>query len=174
MPALVLFRHAKAAQPLPGQQDFSRPLTERGRNDAASMGKILAGLGIDLALVSAACRTRETWEIASREIATPPALSIEQDLYLCSSAKLVTRLRRTPANIEKIVAVGHNPCTQEVALWLARHAPARSQAAIREKFPTAAIAIFDLAKGGWGDLAPERVTLRRFTTPGLIASEAID
>jgi len=168
MPALFLFRHAKAAQPLPGQRDFDRPLTERGRNDAASIGKILAGQGIDLALVSAACRTRETWEIASHEIARPPSVSIEPELYLCNSAKLVTRLRQLPANIQNIVAVGHNPCTQEVALWLARNSDKRLAAEIRDNFPTAALAIFDLDGEGWADLAPDRVRLRRFVTPKTI------
>jgi phosphohistidine phosphatase len=165
MPALFLFRHAKAAHPSAGQQDFDRPLTERGRNDAAAIGRILAGQGIDLALVSAACRTRETWKIASRDVVPPPALSIEEELYLCSSAKLITRLRRLPANIQNIIAVGHNPCTQEVALWLARNSDNRLAAEIRDNFPTAALAIFDLRGEGWEDLSPDRVTLRRFVTP---------
>jgi phosphohistidine phosphatase len=168
MPALFLFRHAKAAQPSAGQQDFDRPLTERGRNDAASIGKILTGQGIDLALVSAACRTRETWEIASRDLVPLPSMSVEAELYLCSSAKLVTRLRQLPGNIQNIIAVGHNPCTQEVALWLARNSDKRLAAQIRDNFPTAALAIFDLDGEGWEDLSPERVTLRRFVTPRTI------
>lgn len=168
MPVLFLFRHAKAAQPLAGQQDFDRPLTERGQTDAASVGKILAGQGIDLALVSASCRTRETWEIAGREIVPPPALSIEQDLYLCRSTKLITRLRQIPANVQNVLAVGHNPCTQEVALWLARNAKKQASAEIRDNFPTAALAIFDLEGDGWDGLGPERATLRRFVTPKMI------
>jgi phosphohistidine phosphatase len=165
MPALFLFRHAKAAQPLAGQRDFDRPLTGRGRNDAAAIGKILAGQGIDLALVSAACRTRETWEIAGRDLVPPPSVSVEPELYLCSSAKLVTRLRKLPANIQNIIAVGHNPCTQEVALWLARNSDKHVAAQIRDNFPTAALAIFDLDGAGWDRLGPEHATLRRFVTP---------
>ena len=38
-------------------------------------------------------------------------------------------------------------------------------AAMREKFPTAALAIFDLRDGGWSRLNPESVALRRFATP---------
>ncbi len=167
MPALFLFRHAKAAHPLSGQDDFDRPLTERGRNDAAAIGKILRNLGIDLALVSAACRTRETWDIAGAAIAPSPDVAIERELYLCSSAKLILRLRSLPAETQSVIAVGHNPCTQEVALWLARHSDAQRAAEIRDNFPTAALAIFDI-EGGWGQLAPDRARLKRFVTPKTI------
>ncbi|MDB5395310.1 MAG: hypothetical protein JWM91_2816 [Rhodospirillales bacterium] len=148
-----------------GQRDFDRPLTQRGRHDAAFMGKILAGQVIDLALVSPACRTRETWDIVGREIAPPQALLIERELYLCSSAKMIMRLRQTPANIQAVIAVGHNPCMQEVALWLARNSEKQLAAQIRDNFPTAALAIFDLDGGGWDRLAPDRTILRRFMTP---------
>jgi hypothetical protein len=40
---------------------------------------------------------------------------------------------------------------------------------MREKFPTAAIAVFDLRDGGWSRLGPESVAFRRFTTPKMDA-----
>jgi phosphohistidine phosphatase len=140
MAILSLLRHAKAAQPLPGQQDFDRPLTERGRNDAAWAGRILAGFKPDLALVSAAQRTRETWDIASQDTAPAPDLAVELYLFLCSPAQLLARL-------------------------LARNAEEPEVAIMRQKFPTSALAIFDLRDGGWSRLNPESVALRRFATP---------
>ncbi len=165
MAVLSLLRHAKAAQPLSGQQDFDRPLTERGRNDASWAGKILASLGVESAVVSAAHRTRETWEIASREMVPAPKLSLEKNLYLCSSAKMISRLREIPPDVQSVVVVGHNPCMQEVAYWLARHSTGSDHAAIGEKFPTCALAIFEIADGAWGRLSPETVALKRFLTP---------
>ena len=55
-------RHAKAEQV--GPSDFERALSGRGVADAVAGGGWLAELGIspDLALVSAALRTRQTWE----------------------------------------------------------------------------------------------------------------
>jgi phosphohistidine phosphatase len=163
MAVLSLLRHAKAAQPLPGQQDFDRPLTERGRGDAAWAGRILVGYKPDLALVSAAQRTRETWDIAGQGMS--PALALEQNLYLCSPAQLLARLQAIPANVRSVVAVGHNPCMHEIAVWLARNADEPEVAIMREKFPTAALAIFDLRDGGWSRLSPESIALRRFVTP---------
>jgi phosphohistidine phosphatase len=165
MAILSLLRHAKAAQPLPGQQDFDRPLTERGRGDAAWAGKMLAGFKPDLALVSAAQRTRETWDIAAQALSPPPSAAFELNLYLCSPAQLLARLQAVPANIRSVVAVGHNPCMHEIAVWLARNADESETAIMHEKFPTAALAIFDLRDGGWSRLNPESVALRRFMTP---------
>lgn len=165
MAILSLLRHAKAAQPLPGQQDFDRPLTERGRNDAAWAGGMLAGFKPGLALVSAAQRTGETWDIASQGMTPAPDLALELSLYLCSPAQLLARLQAVPANIRSVVAVGHNPCMHELAVWLARNADEPEVAAMREKFPTAALAVFDLRDGGWSRLSPESVALRRFATP---------
>ncbi len=165
MATLSLLRHAKAAQPLPGQEDFDRPLTERGRDDAAWAGTMLSILPPDYTLVSAARRTRETWEIASLKIAQQPTLAIEEELYLCSPAQLVTRLQRVPADVRSVVAVGHNPCMQEVAAWLTLRSKGPASAAIREKFPTSALAVFELEDGRWGELAPELTKLKRFAAP---------
>jgi phosphohistidine phosphatase len=169
MAVLTLLRHAKAAPPVPGQEDFDRPLTERGRSDAAWAGGILAPFKPDLALVSAAQRTRETWEIASQALAKAPELALEQDLYLCSPAQLLTRIQSVPATVRSVVAVGHNPCLEELALWLARDETEPEALMMRAKFPTSAIAIFDLRDGGWSRLAPESVAFRRFTTPEMDA-----
>jgi phosphohistidine phosphatase len=165
MAILSLLRHAKAAQPVPGQQDFDRPLTERGRSDATWAGRMLAGFKPGLALVSAAQRTGETWDIASQGMTPAPELALELNLYLCSPAQLLARLQTVPANIRSVVAVGHNPCMHELAVWLARNADEPEAVMMREKFPTAALAIFDLRDGGWSRLSPESVALRRFATP---------
>ena len=168
MAVLSLLRHAKAAHPLVGQQDFDRSLTERGRNDAAWVGNILATLAPDLAFVSPARRTRETWEIAGRGIAPAPDLMLEENLYLCNPPQLIARLRQIPANTSSVIVVGHNPCMQEVALWLGRRSKGPALAGVREKFPAAALAIFDLPDSTWGQLAPEQAVLRRFVTPHMI------
>ena len=64
---LILLRHGKAESVAESGGDFERGLTERGRRDAALIGRVLADAGItpDLALVSAARRARETWDEAS-------------------------------------------------------------------------------------------------------------
>jgi len=165
MAVLTLLRHAKAAQAVSGQEDFDRPLTDGGRTDAAWAGGIIAPFKPDLALVSASKRTSETWEIASQALSKAPDLALERGLYLCSPAQLLKRIQAVPATVRSVVAVGHNPCMEEFALWLASEETEPDALAMREKFPTAAIAVFDLRDGGWSRLGPESVALRRFTTP---------
>lgn len=169
MAVLTLLRHAKAAQAVPGQDDFDRPLTERGRADAAWAGTIIAPFKPDLALVSASKRTSETWEIASQALGKAPDLALERDLYLCSPAQLLKRIQAVPATVRSVVAVGHNPCMEEFALWLTADETEPEALTMREKFPTAAIAVFDLRDGGWSRLGPESVAFRRFTTPKMDA-----
>jgi len=165
MPTLVLFRHAKAAQALPGQRDFDRPLIERGRRDARRTGAVLAGLGLQTALVSAAIRTRETWEIASGAFETPPEAEIDHDLYLCGGRRLIRRLHEVPAEVRKLVVVGHNPDMQEVALWLAGRDESAAARSLRHKFPTAAAAIFDIDSESWDEFEPRQARLKRFVLP---------
>jgi phosphohistidine phosphatase len=168
MPFLTLLRHAKAAVQLPGQEDFDRPLTERGRADAARMGRLLAELSLDTALVSPAARTTETWNLASADFTTPLQPAVEQSLYLCRAAHLIERLRTVTPDIQSVVVVGHNPCMQEVALWLAGKTKAPGAGQMHEKFPTCAFATFELIAGGWSDLAPKTVSFVRFVTPRML------
>lgn len=69
---LFLLRHAKASRDDAMLDDFDRPLTERGIEDAALMGQLIADRGWwpARALVSPAMRTRQTWTLTQREL--PP------------------------------------------------------------------------------------------------------
>ena len=59
MPTLVLMRHGEAGF---AARDRARPLTPRGREEAASQARAIARVvgGIDVAIVSEATRTRQT------------------------------------------------------------------------------------------------------------------
>jgi phosphohistidine phosphatase len=65
MQRLILMRHAEAERTAGSGSDHDRVLSARGRRDAAAMGRALAGRGMrpDLALVSPAARTRQTWDL---------------------------------------------------------------------------------------------------------------
>jgi phosphohistidine phosphatase len=164
MPTLCLLRHARAAHPSRGQQDFDRRLTERGRGEAAGIAPVLAGLAPDLALVSAAARTCETWEIASCDIQPSPRLSIESDLYLGGAEELLARLRAISDAVASVVVVSHNPGLHELAMWLGGGSAGPDLTEMRRKFPTAALAVFTV-EPGWAKLTPGRANLSRFLAP---------
>ena len=77
---LLLLRHAKAERGQPGGRDHERALAQRGRDDAPRLGAYLVRhkLVPDLALVSTAARTRETWALATAAFAEPPPVQFEE------------------------------------------------------------------------------------------------
>jgi phosphohistidine phosphatase len=164
MPTLCLLRHAKATQAFFGQDDFSRRLTVRGRQDAALLAPVLGRLQPDLALVSSAARTVETWDIAAGALNPAPTLLLERDLYLCRAEAMLERIRDVPADVQRLVVVGHNPGIHEAALSIAGPDRGEAMIALRRGFPTCSLAVFKL-ETGWADLMLGQAQLSLLFTP---------
>jgi phosphohistidine phosphatase len=180
---LVLLRHAKSAWPdLP---DHERPLAGRGRRDAPVMGRWLRAAGHvpDRVLCSTARRTRETWQLAQRELGTAPPVSFEDRVYEASAAQLLDLARHAAPAVKTLLIVGHAPGIPELALMLAGAAtpagggggsgavPPAVADRMRAKFPTAAIAVLELT-GPWDRLGPGAPRLTSFVTPRDVAAAA--
>ena len=175
---LVLFRHAKSAWP--DVPDHERPLGNRGIRAAPVMGRWLrnAGLVPDLVLCSTARRARETWQFAQAGLAAAPPVSFEDRIYDEDGTGLLALIREVPPATGTLLLIGHNPAIEDLALMLAAPAgPAGRSAAgpgglerMREKFPTAAIAVLTAA-GTWHDLAPGQARLAAFVTPRDLPTE---
>lgn len=163
---LLLFRHAKSARP-EGVDDYDRPLAERGRKDAAFMGGLMAreDLVPDLALVSPALRTRETWALARRAFAAGIPERFDTSLYDSTPERLVNALRAAGTEAKVIVLVGHNPEMEETAALLCGDGEVDAMARLDAKFPTAALAVIDFPVANWADITPENGYLERFVTP---------
>jgi phosphohistidine phosphatase len=163
-PRLVLVRHAKAAD---GPVDVERPLTGRGRRNAAAIGGWLAEHGLlpDRVLVSPAVRTRQTWEHASRALAPPPESVVEPGLYDNTVEDVLAVVRPTPAEVTTLAVVGHNPSVAELAATLddGRGDPAAAQE-MAAGFRTGAVAVFRLAVP-FAEVAAGTGTLDRFVVP---------
>jgi phosphohistidine phosphatase len=156
MKRLLLLRHAKAAQDT-GEGDHDRPLTDRGRKDAARVGHAMdvRGYGPDSVLCSKARRTMETWQRLSPELVRAPAPEFCKELYLASPKTIVGRIQHTPSHVTSLLLLGHNPGIEECALRLARtpvsKAEARHLQEMKEKFPTCALAVLDFDVESWSD-----------------------
>ena len=156
---LVVLRHAKAAQE-PGLADEDRPLTGRGRRDAAAAGTWLgeAGLVPDLVLCSPARRTRETWQHLAAALAGPgggPAVTYDRRLYTGDATGLLDIVTQTAADVGVLLLVGHNPASHQLVYDLAGEC---------DSFPTAAMAVIGLS-GGWAGAVPGAGTMDRFWSP---------
>ena len=140
---LILFRHGKAESRAATGEDFDRALTERGRNDSRRMGERLAAAGLapDVALVSSAVRTLETWEQAAP--AFPKAkLDPRKELYNAAPDVLLEAARDSGA--ASVALIAHNPGLEVLAAELMGMADgdAGLATAARKGFPPASAAVF--------------------------------
>lgn len=162
MKRLIVMRHAKAAH-RPGLADAERPLTGRGRKDAAAAGAWLASRGLtpDLVLCSPSLRTRQTWECLAPALASVPATGVwyEPRLYQADEEDMLDVVAGTPAEVPEVLVIGHNPAAEQVASSLTGR-PAL-------ELPTSAIAVIGL--GGWARLAAAAGTAEAFWSPGSAA-----
>ena len=130
---LILLRHAKSAWDDAGQDDFDRPLNARGRDAAPRVGAwIAARAAPDHVLVSAAARTRETWD----RLGLDGAPVFRDDLYLAPAETI----RAALPDAGTVLVVAHNPGIAEAAATLARAAPDHPA---WSRYPTGACAILD-------------------------------
>ena len=145
MERLLLLRHGKAENQSWSGEDFDRRLTPRGARDAREAGERLAELGFrpDLALVSAAARTRETWE-ALAPACPACAVRFEEGLYHAEAGEVLDLVRRCADQAGTVMVVGHNPGLHELVLRLLIDGGASPDlmAAARSRFPTSAAAVF--------------------------------
>jgi phosphohistidine phosphatase len=160
---LLLLRHAKSSWDDPELDDHDRPLAKRGRRAAEDVGARLREMDLapDLVLCSTATRTRETLELLSLEHA---AVRFDDRLYGADEDELLDLVRELPDGTGWVLVIGHNPGLHELALRLAVSATGPDAEHLRERFPTAALAVFE-SDGGWAELADGRGRLRSYVTP---------
>ncbi len=161
---LILLRHAKSDWP--DVPDAERPLAKRGRRDAPRMGRWLHEHGYrpDVVIVSAATRTRQTWDLVAPELGGSPAVRFEPRAYAASAQTLLYLAQELPDRYRAALLIAHNPGLSELAASLA--APAVPHDGVRPavSLPTAAVAVLQFP-GDWPALTPAHARLIALTTP---------
>ena len=170
MRRLLLLRHAKSDWP-DGYDDAMRPLAERGRRDAPEMGKAIlrAGLVPDLALVSAAVRTRQTWDLVAPQLGRAVSMREEPSLYGASEKTLLDFARDAPDDVETLLLCAHNPGLERLARSFAKSGDADAIRRVEKKYPTCGLAVIELAVNRWKETSPPAGRLELFLTPASIA-----
>jgi phosphohistidine phosphatase len=167
MKSILLWRHAKSSWGNPGLADHERPLNGRGQLAAEIMAAHIAQLPDrpDLILCSTALRARQTLTPLLDRLAPAPPTSIETGLYLASEQALLERLLALPRETGRVLMIGHNDGMWLLASELVRKGSAPALAAVRDKFPTGALAVFEAPIESWAELAPGRTSLVSFVRP---------
>jgi phosphohistidine phosphatase len=155
MRRLILFRHAKAEPRAPGEDDFDRALSERGREDAVLIGQALArdNLAPDYALVSPARRTAETW-ICARDAFPRIRAELNRVLYNAGPEDIREAIEAVADRCDTLIVIGHNPGLHELAVELLTDASAAAAdiEAVSERFPTATAAVYEIDAVGRASL----------------------
>lgn len=162
---LLLLRHAKAAWP-PGVLDLDRPLAKRGQEAALVMGNYLRSerLEPDLAIVSPARRTQETWEHV-QPVLGDVEMRRDGRVYEAPAGRLLTVVREVEPQIRTLLVIGHNPGFEELARLLIGEGDMDSILRLGQKYPTAGLAVIDFDLESWEDVGKKSGRLERFVTP---------
>jgi phosphohistidine phosphatase len=116
---LILMRHAHAAQ---GEDDFTRPLSERGQKQAEVVGADLKELGLlpDRIVCSNALRARRTAEIVAAVLGFSGEIAKSHKLYDASMMDYFNAVRSTAETAQTLLLVGHNPSVSELLTTVQR------------------------------------------------------
>ena len=127
---------------------------ERGHADAAAAGRWLAARGgePELALVSAAVRTQETWESLAEGAGWDLDAELVEGLYTAGTQTALDLLREVDDGITSVIIVGHNPTMASLAAVLDDgdgDEEAGNELALG--YPTSAVTVFEY-DGKWSEL----------------------
>jgi len=169
---LYLLRHAKSDWSNPALTDHDRPLNKRGKKAAALISAYMAdhGLKPDMVWCSTATRARETlirWY--DGQLATPP-VEYRKILYLAGVDRLLAALSQTEEVHDRVMMIGHNPGFHQFAQLLTGAGAPELRDQLEVKYPTAALAVVELAIDHWRDAAFGQGALTHFVTPKSLIS----
>lgn len=171
MKTLTLLRHAKSGYDDPILRDFDRPLNDRGRRAAETIGKWLRSArkageigDFDHVAASPAVRCRQTIEGVEAGMQARLAPLYETRIYLASSATLVELVAGFADHHDHALLVGHNPGLEDLLLELVPPGSAL-RAEAEAKYPTATLARLEIGIDRWARVDGGRAMLTHFVRP---------
>jgi phosphohistidine phosphatase len=154
MKTLILLRHGKAVDVLIAG-DKKRELTERGRSDAAAMGRLIASeIGTPELIVSSdATRAKQTSEIAGEAAGYKDAIQYSSAIYAADLDTLVSVVLGLADGASYVLLVGHNPGFESLSADLA------VEGTDAPRLPTSGFAQLQFNAAHWRDVRPGTGTL---------------
>ncbi len=165
MKSLTLLRHAKSDWTDAVQRDFDRPLNDRGRRAARTVGTYMRGEGLtfDTVIASPAQRVKDTLDELERGYGRSFDPVFDASVYLASASTLLDLVHATDDAVERVLLVGHNPGLEELALELANEADSPLRHEVEVKYPTATLAEIAFDVDAWSNANAGRLV--RFVRP---------
>jgi len=159
MKILLLLRHAKSSWKDESISDFDRPLNERGKKAAQTIGRYIRKQKImpDLVLSSPAVRARETTGIITTTAKLTAEIRYDQRIYEADPPRLVQVLSQLEDTFSSVLLVGHNPGIEDLLSLLTGSS---------QHMPTAALAKIRLeGVGDWSEISQAKAMLELMIKP---------
>lgn len=171
MLTLSLLRHGDATRGDPAVEDFDRPLSERGEEEAAIIKGWLAARKItpDRVLASPSQRTRATYEAIAGAFATPARLTFDENLYSATPRTLMALLAKVDDD-QHVLIVGHNPGLHALATALIDSGPTDLRARLDDEFPPGSLVLMEIDAPRFAELEAGTARLLAFVTPDTLRS----
>ncbi|MPV35787.1 SixA phosphatase family protein [Georgenia subflava] len=156
---LVLVRHAKA-EPEGDLGDAMRPLAAKGRTQAGALGERIDAVtgAVDVALVSGALRTTETFKLLTQGL-TVREHEIREELYQAGPRQVLAMLQEIDPRTSTVLVVGHEPTMSGLASLLHDTRDDLAQQ-VSLGVPTASACVLDLSTP-WAELDRSTAHLTR-------------
>lgn len=144
MKELLVIRHAKSSWANPGQDDFDRPLNDRGHRDAAEMAErmVKRGVKIDRLISSPAVRALTTAGYFAKAFHQKASAIVQTEaLYQAPSKVYYEVMKAIPNELNTIAIFAHNPGITDFVL--------ETETARIDNMPTCAIFGIRLHTDDW-------------------------
>ena len=167
MKTLTLLRHAKSGWDDPVPRDFDRPLNDKGRRAARTVGREMRaqGLEFDRVVASPAARVVETLADVSEGYGRAIEPEYDERAYLASPSVLLELIHETDDSAERLLIVGHNPGLEALAMLLTRDDGNGLRGEIAVKYPTGTLAEIRLPVDRWSEVGAGTGKVERFIRP---------
>lgn len=167
MKTLYLLRHAEADAGSSLQDgDHGRVLTIRGRAEGRDVGRFMKAQNMspEFILASDSLRTLSTARLVAEEIfgniKSPVTSRFDRALYLAPADALLDAVRGLTGKLDRLLLVGHNPGTMELAMSLAG-----ADMMQFDGFPPATLAVFESGAEDWALMDSGNTRLITHFTP---------
>jgi len=150
---LFLLRHTEAAF---AASDRVRPLTTKGRQDAAIMAEKMYEFKMipDYIMCSPAKRTCETCDILME---TLPGVStiFPEYLYEATTEEIFAAIKTAPDSCKSILIIGHNPAIQSLTTFLIQKGDRKALNVSSYGYKPGTLSTIDCNTDLWADIKPE-------------------
>ena len=161
MLTLLVFRHAKPESTAASGRDHDRPLSDRGKQDAALIGRYLSAVDLrpDSVTTSSALRARSTVDIAAESGAWQCPIRATDTLYDTVPGAALEEIQAEPGTTKVLLISGHEPAWSALVSFLIGGGSLH--------FPAGGLACVEFHVQHWRDVQPSRGQLAWLITPSV-------